>query len=295
MIGRGCFPRSSCCMASRRPARAGGGRRRRCAGRYRALVPDLPGHGQARAPDGELRRLRGLRPRARPGARRSRSSATRWAAGSRCTPRSRWARDRRRGSCSSARARGSRTRRARAARRRADDALADRHRDAGRSRPSRREWGAQPLFAGQPERVAAAAYADRLRNTPDGLAAALRGLGTGVMEPLWDRLEQLAIPVTLVAGERDEKFRALAERDGQAPTERAARGGRRRPRVQLSRRRRGRRYDIRVAMFRSEPARTGEAGRSGSPFTSLPPRPLPRSRRRRSPLRGARRTPRCRA
>ena len=31
------------------------------------------------------------------------------------------------------------------------------------------------------------------------------------MEPLWDRLPELAIPVTLVVGERDEKFRALAE------------------------------------------------------------------------------------
>ena len=75
-----------------------------------------------------------------------------------------------------------------------------------------REWAAQPLFADQPEAVAAAAHADRLRNTPEGLAAALRGLGTGVMEPLWDRLGELAMPVTLVAGERDEKFRAIAER-----------------------------------------------------------------------------------
>ena len=74
------------------------------------------------------------------------------------------------------------------------------------------EWGAQPLFSGQPERVAAAAHADRLRNSAPGLAAALRGLGTGTMEPLWDRLGELTVPVTLVAGERDEKFRAIAER-----------------------------------------------------------------------------------
>jgi 2-succinyl-6-hydroxy-2,4-cyclohexadiene-1-carboxylate synthase len=33
-----------------------------------------------------------------------------------------------------------------------------------------------------------------------------------VMEPLWDRLPALAIPVTLIVGERDEKFRAIAER-----------------------------------------------------------------------------------
>jgi 2-succinyl-6-hydroxy-2,4-cyclohexadiene-1-carboxylate synthase len=99
----------------------------------------------------------------------------------------------------------------RAQRRAADDALAERILATG-VEAFAREWGAQPLFAGQPPEVAAAAHADRLRNTPEGLAAALRGLGTGVMEPLWDRLGELAMPVTLVVGERDEKFRAVAER-----------------------------------------------------------------------------------
>ena len=98
----------------------------------------------------------------------------------------------------------------RAARRAADAALAERIETLD-IEAFAREWGAQPLFAGQPERVADAAYADRLRNTPAGLAAALRGLGTGVMEPLWERLGELTIPVTLITGERDEKFRALAE------------------------------------------------------------------------------------
>jgi 2-succinyl-6-hydroxy-2,4-cyclohexadiene-1-carboxylate synthase len=95
-------------------------------------------------------------------------------------------------------------------RKRADDALADRIEQIG-IEAFATEWGAQPLFEGQPERVSAAAYADRLRNTPHGLAAALRGLGTGVMEPLWDRLPELDLPVTLIVGERDAKFRAIAE------------------------------------------------------------------------------------
>jgi 2-succinyl-6-hydroxy-2,4-cyclohexadiene-1-carboxylate synthase len=99
----------------------------------------------------------------------------------------------------------------REARRHADDELAERIEAIG-VEAFAEEWGAQPLFAGQDPRVAAAAHADRLRNTAAGLAAALRGLGTGVMEPLWDRLPELAIPVTLVVGEREEKFRALAER-----------------------------------------------------------------------------------
>ena len=75
-----------------------------------------------------------------------------------------------------------------------------------------REWGAQPLFAGMPRGIAEIAHADRMRNTAAGLAAALRGLGTGVMPPLWDRLGELTVPVELVVGERDEKFRAIAER-----------------------------------------------------------------------------------
>jgi 2-succinyl-6-hydroxy-2,4-cyclohexadiene-1-carboxylate synthase len=63
-----------------------------------------------------------------------------------------------------------------------------------------------------PRGVAEIAHADRMRNTASGLAAALRGLGTGVMPSLWDRLGELAMPVELVVGERDVKFRAIAER-----------------------------------------------------------------------------------
>jgi 2-succinyl-6-hydroxy-2,4-cyclohexadiene-1-carboxylate synthase len=99
----------------------------------------------------------------------------------------------------------------RAARTAADAALAERIEAIG-IEEFVREWGAQPLFAGVPRGVAELADEDRLRNTASGLAAALRGLGTGVMPPLWDRLGELTIPVDLVVGERDEKFRAIAQR-----------------------------------------------------------------------------------
>lgn len=99
----------------------------------------------------------------------------------------------------------------RSARRAADEALADSIEEGGVEAFAAR-WAAQPLFAGQPPVVAAAAHADRLRNTAAGLAAALRGLGTGAMEPLWGRLPELRMPVTLIAGERDAKFRAIGER-----------------------------------------------------------------------------------
>jgi 2-succinyl-6-hydroxy-2,4-cyclohexadiene-1-carboxylate synthase len=108
----------------------------------------------------------------------------------------------------------------REARRRADEALAERILDIG-VEAFATEWGSQELFVGQPQRVAAAAHADRLRNTPEGLAAALRGLGTGVMPPLWERLGELAMPVTLVVGERDSRFRAIAGR--MAPAIRSSR------------------------------------------------------------------------
>jgi 2-succinyl-6-hydroxy-2,4-cyclohexadiene-1-carboxylate synthase len=71
-------------------------------------------------------------------------------------------------------------------------------------------WAQTPVLAGQPPAVLAAVHADRLRNAPAGLAAALRGLGTGALPSLWERLGELTIPVDLVVGERDAKFRTVA-------------------------------------------------------------------------------------
>jgi 2-succinyl-6-hydroxy-2,4-cyclohexadiene-1-carboxylate synthase len=98
----------------------------------------------------------------------------------------------------------------RAARAAEDAALADRIEAIGLE-AFVREWGARPLFDGMPRGVAELVEEDRLRNTAAGLAAALRGLGTGVMPSLWDRLPELSMPVDLVVGERDDKFRGIAE------------------------------------------------------------------------------------
>ena len=73
-------------------------------------------------------------------------------------------------------------------------------------------WRTQPLFADDPPEVGALAREDQRRNRPGALAEVLRGLGTGEMEPLWGRLGELTMPVTVVVGERDAKFRALGER-----------------------------------------------------------------------------------
>ncbi len=99
----------------------------------------------------------------------------------------------------------------RAARRRSEHALAEELERAPFEEFIER-WRTQPLFAEDPPEVGALAREDQRRNRPDALAAVLRGLGTGEMEPLWDRLAELSMPVTVLVGERDAKFRALGLR-----------------------------------------------------------------------------------
>jgi 2-succinyl-6-hydroxy-2,4-cyclohexadiene-1-carboxylate synthase len=73
-------------------------------------------------------------------------------------------------------------------------------------------WRTQLLFAADPPEVGELAREDQRRNRPDALAAVLRGIGTGEMEPLWGRLGELRMPVTVVVGDRDTKFQALGRR-----------------------------------------------------------------------------------
>jgi 2-succinyl-6-hydroxy-2,4-cyclohexadiene-1-carboxylate synthase len=76
-----------------------------------------------------------------------------------------------------------------------------------------KRWEALPLFASQvrlPEAARAALRAQRLRCDPRGLANSLRGLGTGVQSPLWERLPTLPTPTLLIAGELDAKFAEIA-------------------------------------------------------------------------------------
>ncbi len=99
----------------------------------------------------------------------------------------------------------------RAARRRSDRALAD-DLERGSYEEFIERWRTQPLFAADPPAVGALAREDQRRNRPDALAAVMRGLGVGEMQPLWDRLPELAMPVTVLVGERDGKFLALGRR-----------------------------------------------------------------------------------
>jgi len=97
----------------------------------------------------------------------------------------------------------------RAARREADARTAARLRELGLL-AFLREWIAQPMFAGIPEERQY--LLERMENTVDGLESSLLQAGTGSQDPSWDRLHRLAMPVLVVAGEQDEKFRALGRR-----------------------------------------------------------------------------------
>lgn len=101
---------------------------------------------------------------------------------------------------------------ARALRRAEDLALADTIEQGGnRGLPAFFEqWLAGPLFLGLSKD--AAGLEARNLNTAAGLAASLRLCGTGTQEPLDERLRTLNIPVLVVVGEHDRRFRVEAER-----------------------------------------------------------------------------------
>jgi 2-succinyl-6-hydroxy-2,4-cyclohexadiene-1-carboxylate synthase len=96
----------------------------------------------------------------------------------------------------------------RAARREADEALArEIERDGVDAFLDR--WLRQPLFSTLPE--AAAGRDDRRAgNTVATLTHALRALGPGTQQPLWDRLGHLEPPFVPVAGVLDEKYVDIA-------------------------------------------------------------------------------------
>ena len=99
--------------------------------------------------------------------------------------------------------------RERAARADADEVLAERiERDGVDAFLS--HWLAQPMFATVP--TDAPGLADRRRLTAEYLAACLRLLGAGVMEPMWNDLAKLTMPVLLVTGTLDEKYTEIARR-----------------------------------------------------------------------------------
>ncbi len=74
-------------------------------------------------------------------------------------------------------------------------------------------WERLPMWATQarlPRATRDALRTQRLRNSTIGLANSLRGMGAGAQEPVLDRLHELRMPVLLIAGQEDAKYRAIA-------------------------------------------------------------------------------------
>lgn len=101
----------------------------------------------------------------------------------------------------------------RARRTKSDDALARLITEEGVEAFSN-YWEQQPLFASQrllPHRVQERIRNQRFRNNPMGLANTLRATGSGIQRPVHKALPSLKIPVLCIAGEYDNKFRAIAK------------------------------------------------------------------------------------
>jgi len=99
-------------------------------------------------------------------------------------------------------------------RRKRDEALASSIEEHGIG-PFVDAWMTQPLFRtehGLPEHIQQAERRRRLENRSDGLAAALRGFGTGALSSFWDRLDQVAVPALILTGTLDEKFAGIGRR-----------------------------------------------------------------------------------
>lgn len=99
-----------------------------------------------------------------------------------------------------------------------EDRAARRERDLATAARIRRDgvdsflatWFDQPLFATLPPE--AQFLEERRRNTAEGLARSLELAGTGSQASLWGRLRGLEMPVLVIAGEHDERYRTFAER-----------------------------------------------------------------------------------
>ncbi|MDA0285976.1 MAG: alpha/beta fold hydrolase [Actinobacteria bacterium] len=72
------------------------------------------------------------------------------------------------------------------------------------------EWLQQPLFSGLT--AATNQRSIRLKNTPIGLSSSLRLCGAGRQQPTWSRLQNLQMPVLVVAGANDTKYVEVANR-----------------------------------------------------------------------------------
>ncbi len=100
----------------------------------------------------------------------------------------------------------------RVARQKSDEVLAQRIEQYGIT-AFVEEWERLPLWESQqslPEEVRQRQRVQRLANTPHGLAASLRSMGTGTQSSFWDLLPTLPPATLLITGAMDTKFCQIA-------------------------------------------------------------------------------------
>lgn len=76
-------------------------------------------------------------------------------------------------------------------------------------------WESIPLFATHedlPQNIKVTLREERMSHSPEGLSDSLLGMGTGHQPSWWEQLSVLKIPVLLITGGRDEKFREINKR-----------------------------------------------------------------------------------
>ena len=73
-------------------------------------------------------------------------------------------------------------------------------------------WERQPLFADQSDALVESQRPGRLSHDPRALALLLRTAGQGALDPVWNELRSLELPLLAIAGARDEGYTAAAKR-----------------------------------------------------------------------------------
>lgn len=77
-------------------------------------------------------------------------------------------------------------------------------------------WERQPLFADQSDALVEEQRSGRLAQDPRALALLLRTAGQGALEPVWQRLPELTLPVLTMAGALDHRYSDAARRIARA-------------------------------------------------------------------------------
>ena len=73
-------------------------------------------------------------------------------------------------------------------------------------------WERQPLFADQSDVLVEEQRPGRLAQDPRSLALLLRTAGQGALDPVWERLHSLTLPVLAIAGGLDDRYSDAARR-----------------------------------------------------------------------------------